>query len=145
MHCLLVRNKNNKIPVMMVASQLVEHVLCLRTSGKGEELIVVSTSSISFWLTRIGDEGGSTNNWAFRTASSSDKFGTFSFTCKYCKYTLGDSTGGYAADTIFNFLLVDSFLVEIATNSIKIGLIVYLDLGRKSKVIRELNLSLHLT
>lgn len=26
MHCLLVRNKNNKIPVMMVASQLVEHV-----------------------------------------------------------------------------------------------------------------------
>lgn len=49
-----------------------------------------NTSSISLLLIWIGDDGRNSINCAFRT---SDKLGSFSLTCKCCKYRLGTDLG----------------------------------------------------
>lgn len=77
-------------------------------------------------------------------ATSSDKLGSFSLTYKYCKYRLRDNISGDAANTQSNIINDDSFWEEVATNSVKIGLKINLDLGRRSIEIGELYLSHHL-
>lgn len=71
--------------------------------------MVHNTSTISFLLIWIDDDERNSINCAFRMASSSDKLGPFSLTCKYCKYRLGDNISGDVANTQSNIINDDSF------------------------------------
>lgn len=82
---------------------------------------------------------GNSKACALRRASSLESVGSFTFTCKNCKYKLGDNTGGNVADIVFDFKGVSR-----ETDSVKIALFGGLLWGKGSREIGELNLSHHL-
>lgn len=87
---------------------------------------------------------GNSKACALRRASSLESVGSLTFTCKNCKYKLGDNTGGNVADIVSNFKGVSIFLVDRETDSVKIALFGGLLWGKGSREIGELNLSHHL-
>lgn len=64
---------------------------------------------------------GNSEACALMRATALESVGSLAFTCKNCKYKIGDSIDGNAADIVSNFREVGMILVDSEADSVNIA------------------------